>query len=261
MGFFFPLFYKPCHHGSPGSPREKVMFLKHYRASSNGTVSRSCRACEVMFEGIYDVHLQCRSPDPCTCTACRRQPPSLKASASQIVFRFVYDIENFRFDPDTTYDMYTYVWCRWPRSRVSINNLCPFPHPISIRFFWYSSTGPISRQRYHEKCVPAINAQLRHVWRTHTLISFPSSGEFVISLVLQKERFWCAHCEKALFELSRGVKCIVSNTNTKNKTGFIDLYSAALALTYIWNSYSYSFCPDTSPVIQGNIRQTSQGHE
>jgi hypothetical protein len=71
----------------PGSPREIVMFLKHYRASSNGTVSRSYTAWEEMFEGIYDVDLQCRSPDPCTCTACRRQPPSLKASASQIVFR------------------------------------------------------------------------------------------------------------------------------------------------------------------------------
>jgi hypothetical protein len=39
----------------PGSPREKIMFLKHYRASSNGTFSRSCRACEGMFEGIYVV--------------------------------------------------------------------------------------------------------------------------------------------------------------------------------------------------------------
>jgi hypothetical protein len=153
------------------------------------------------------LRLQCRSPDPCTCKACQTHPPSLKASTSQIVFRFVYDLQNFRFNPDTTYDMYRYTWCRWPRFCVFLDNPCPFKIPISIRF-WYSSTDPISWRRYQEKCVPDINAHLRDMWMTSTLNLFTSRGEFVVLIVLQKQRFWHAHCERHLFEIPRKVPCI-----------------------------------------------------
>jgi hypothetical protein len=68
-----------------GSPREKEMFLSDNRASSSGRGSRACTACLEMFDGIYEVNLEC------TCTVCRLEHTSLKADASQIVFRFVYD--------------------------------------------------------------------------------------------------------------------------------------------------------------------------
>jgi hypothetical protein len=89
----------------PSSPSEKVMYLCHYRAASNGRGTRACRACEDMMDGIYEVEPQCVAPDPCSCTACRRQPPSLKASASESVFRYLCDLPNFRFDQNTPYDL------------------------------------------------------------------------------------------------------------------------------------------------------------
>jgi hypothetical protein len=86
----------------PSSPSEKVMYLCHYRAASNGRGTRACRACEDMMDGIYEVEPQCVPPNTSSCTTCRRQPPSLKVSAPESMFRYLCDLPNFPFDQNTT---------------------------------------------------------------------------------------------------------------------------------------------------------------
>jgi hypothetical protein len=153
MGFLVYYFLNYAITVGLGSPSEKVMCLCHYRAANNGRGTRVCRACEAMMDGIYEVEPQCMAPNTCSCTACRRQPPSLKASASEIVFRYLYDIPNFCFDQNTTYDLYSYVVNKI-RDLSSVH-LCPFQTPHTLVFKYYC-TDLTSQQLCHELCVTAL---------------------------------------------------------------------------------------------------------
>jgi hypothetical protein len=188
----------------PCSPNGKVMYLCHYRAASNGRGSRACRACEEMMDGIYEVELQCVAPGQCSCIACRKQPPSLKASASEIVFRYLYDLPNFRFDQHTTYDLYSYVVNKL--SDLSSVHLCPFQIPHTLVFKYYF-TDLTSRRQYHEQCVTAVGPSQPQLVGTCRR-RFTSRSRFVMMLITAKERLWCSHCEKVLFDIPHEVSCI-----------------------------------------------------
>jgi hypothetical protein len=188
----------------PGSPSEKVMYLCHYRAASNGRGSRACRACEEMMDDIYEVELQCVAPDPCSCTACRRQPPSLKAFAFEIVFRYLYDLPNFRFDQNTTYDLCSYVVNKL--RNLSSVRLCPFQTPHTLVFEYYC-TDLTSWRQYHEQCATAV-APSSSQWVGTFRHSFTARSRFVLMIVTARERFWCSHCEKVRFDIAYEVPCI-----------------------------------------------------
>jgi len=67
---------------------DKIVYLQHYLAEMVGDTTRRCGNCVCMLtepHPYYDVG--CRKPEKCTCVLCCMQPPSLKAAASEIVFR------------------------------------------------------------------------------------------------------------------------------------------------------------------------------
>jgi hypothetical protein len=155
------------------------MCLCHYRATSNARGSRACTACEEMMDDIYEVGLQCVAPHLCSCTSCQRKCPSLKASASETVFRYVYDLPNFRFDQNTTYDLYSYVVNKL--HNLSSVPLCPFQTPHTLVFKYYC-TDLTSRRLYHEQHATAV-APSQSQWLGTFRHSFSSSSRFVLMLV------------------------------------------------------------------------------
>jgi hypothetical protein len=145
----------------------------------------------------------CRKPDHCTCIVCHKQPPTLKAAASKIVFRFLYNIDKFCFDPDTTYDQYVYaVHCGLP-----IEQLVPFtqfPVTLTLQFIQFDD---LSLGQYHKNCVSAVDAHNGGRWESTLQRQFESGTEFVNLVLRFRMRCWCAHCERSLFLLPQRVPC------------------------------------------------------
>jgi len=65
----------------------KIVYVGHFLAAI-GETTRRCGCCVCMINDslpLYD--FGCRHPEKCPCILCCMQPPSLKAAASEIVFR------------------------------------------------------------------------------------------------------------------------------------------------------------------------------
>ena len=82
----------------------QTLYLCHHRAESEGWKHpRGCSGCASMRSSELSIfNFYCKSPDPCLCFICRRQPPSLAASASNILFKFVFNLDLFQLRRDTT---------------------------------------------------------------------------------------------------------------------------------------------------------------
>ena len=112
----------------------RVLYLKHHRAASDGWTMRSlCYTCSNYHKNIVKnfVHNFDLSKN-CTCNLYLRQPPSLRGLASQAVFRFMFNIEQFELSHETTYDQFVYA----VHSRqVPLQNLIPNSYPkLNCRF-------------------------------------------------------------------------------------------------------------------------------
>jgi len=68
-----------------------------------------CLACVERYQRNIHHHNNCRRPDNCYCDICRSQPPSLRDSASHILFQCVLDLESFELTCYTTYSQYKYA--------------------------------------------------------------------------------------------------------------------------------------------------------
>jgi hypothetical protein len=84
----------------------RLLYVHHYKAELDGDETRACNRCLWNADPQLYYDLRCRKSEECTCAVYRKQPLSLKAAASEIVFRLIFNIENFRLDLDTTYDQY-----------------------------------------------------------------------------------------------------------------------------------------------------------
>jgi hypothetical protein len=73
-----------------------LLFLKYHRARSDGwTDIDGCLACVERYQRSIRHHNNCRRSDNSYCDICRHQPPSLRDSASHILFLCILDLERF----------------------------------------------------------------------------------------------------------------------------------------------------------------------
>jgi hypothetical protein len=67
-----------------------MLYLQHFRAESDGcNIKSQCITCRREFQDDVRDLASCVAPDaPCICNVCRRQPPSLLASAANVLTKF-----------------------------------------------------------------------------------------------------------------------------------------------------------------------------
>jgi hypothetical protein len=80
----------------------KILYLKHYRASSDGwKTNLLCDGCSDTYKRVLaPVTTNCAMHISCKCNVCLRQPPSLRSMASYAVFHLRYNLEEFRLTSD-----------------------------------------------------------------------------------------------------------------------------------------------------------------
>ena len=129
---------------------------------------------------------RCQRPNDCICSICRRQPPSLLASASHTLFHMVLELHRFAFAKETTYGQNMALRSQ----RVPLQQLLPpdFPN-IRLRFRCAAFS-----KKLHSHC-PGPDIW----WDVKMKRTFRSQSEAIRSLVLLKDLFWCRHCTKGLF--------------------------------------------------------------
>jgi hypothetical protein len=132
--------------------------------------------------------MSCISPAAlCTCNGCRRQPPTFLASAANVVFKFVFNLERFELTADTELDLYAYAA---NSNRMGALNLRPPEYPKMRVWFRFHTS---SYHRMHYGC-PG-----RGRWNAIQETVFESMAEAISCLVREKETFWCSFCRKPLF--------------------------------------------------------------
>jgi hypothetical protein len=108
--------------------RPRTLYLTHHRAVSEAwNVRTRCRACQHEFQEALRDLASCQVPAPCTCNLCVRQPPSLMASSSHVLFNVICNIGRFEITAGTTYDEYIY---EVRTGRVDITRLLPPQYPL-----------------------------------------------------------------------------------------------------------------------------------
>jgi hypothetical protein len=121
--------------------RDRIIYVRHHMAEMGGGASRACAGCAASSDprcfynvGCIVVH------SPCSCTACHRTPPSLKSTASRIIFDVLFNISKFVFSNLCTYDEYAYVSRHIESVGVPIERLVPFgvfPKEFKFRYFQF----------------------------------------------------------------------------------------------------------------------------
>jgi len=184
----------------------KLIYMRHYKAEIQGDESRACSECVLHIPDIRSSYsFGCKKPEPCTCTLCLKQPLSLKSVASEIMFRLVNNLDKFSFDQDTTYHQYIFA-VRYG-AVLKVEQLVPFPTfpcMLTFRFILYDNA---SLGHYHESCALAVDVRNGAKWMDSTRYQFERPADFVGSITRMKGKFWCAHCEKALFSIPRRLPC------------------------------------------------------
>jgi hypothetical protein len=132
---------------------DKLLYVHHYRPEIGGGESRGCGWCLWDSDPRECYDFGCRGPEACNCTLCLKQPPSLKSSASEILFRFLYNIDKFYLDRDTTY--YQYFYAVQHVVNVANETLVPFytfPALLDMQCIEFDDS---SLGRVHEHCFSA----------------------------------------------------------------------------------------------------------
>jgi len=150
------------------------MFLKYYGARSDGcTDVEGCQACIERYQGAICTLNNCELPNICHCNICTRQPPSLRDSASHILFRCVLDLKRFELTRYTTYSQYKFAVAS---GRVDdLRLLSPrFPQiEIMLRFLTFEN-------KFHHHC------QGEGEWHKKMEVSFLDMKSAIIVLYLMK---------------------------------------------------------------------------
>jgi hypothetical protein len=81
----------------PVQNRTTILYVQHHRARSDGWQSTVlCEPCARRRRAIWYMWFNCTVTAECRCAVCVRQPPSLRASAANVVFNLVLSPEKFR---------------------------------------------------------------------------------------------------------------------------------------------------------------------
>jgi hypothetical protein len=110
-----------------------------------------------------------------------KKPVSLNAAASEIVFQFVFNIDKFCFDPNTTYDQYVYA----VHHGVMIEQLAAFMDFPTVPTLEFIQFDDLSLGQYHEICASTVNEH--NGWWVSTLQRPVISGTEFINLVLNSK--------------------------------------------------------------------------
>jgi hypothetical protein len=161
--------------------------LHIYRADSDGwNIKANCYTCRAAFEDIIRPFTSCVATDTCRCNVRIRQPTSLLASATHVVYHHVFNLTRFELSPCTTYDTYVYAV---NSNRVDSLNLLPPEFPFIRVFFSYKRPN----RRFHFSC-PGMCP-----WNAYHESMFENVAMAVHELVTYRDVYWCEQCDRPLF--------------------------------------------------------------
>jgi len=172
----------------------RPFFLKHYRAESDGCTTRLfCDSCaSYSRRRVQNYILGCTKTDGCRCNVCLRQPPTLKSLASHSVFNVLFDLDHFVLSSTTTYEECKFVA---NSKKVSSFRLLPPDSFPDFRYVYYVlSQSPTAR--IHWACCALLNYE--EIWSVIRNVKF-SRESAVVSIVNDKQFWWCSHCHRPLF--------------------------------------------------------------
>jgi hypothetical protein len=166
-----------------------MLYLQHYSAESDDwNIKAQCITCRRDFQDdVRDLASYVAPDAPCICNVCRRQPPSLLASAANVLTKFVFNLQRFELAADTPHVLYVYATTS---GRVGALNLLPPEYP-NIRV-WFRSDSSTHR-RLHHGC-PGTGP-----WNAVHEFEFKSLAEAISALIREKDIYWCSFCSKPLF--------------------------------------------------------------
>jgi len=124
----------------------ELLCLKYYRAESDGWRDNvHCGWCVTRYYNRLRHMTRCLRPNDCSCTICRRQPPSLLASASNTLFQLALELDHFVLTSETTYSQYVQaVGSR----RVPFEDCSPPNFPVICLCF----QSHVFSQKLHRHC-------------------------------------------------------------------------------------------------------------
>jgi hypothetical protein len=175
---------------SRNEPTEhNMLYLQHYRAESDGwNIKSQCITCQRDFQDDVRDLASCVAPDaPCICDVCRRQPPSLLAEATNVLTKFVFNLQRFKLAADTPHALYVYAT---NSGRVGALNLLPPEYP-NIRV-WFRSDSSTHRRLNHG-CLGT------GPWNAVHELEFKSLAEAISVLIREKDIYSCSLFQTTLF--------------------------------------------------------------
>jgi hypothetical protein len=174
-------------------PEGRLVFLKYYRASSEGWKNGAqCASCVDECYEILRPFTSCTRPATCSCNICSRQPPTLQSMAVRVAINHVI-APNQQFELTyTTYQEYSYavrsnrVTARW--------RLMPPEFPILEVAFRFHRLP----RRFHDHC-PGRGARAGEY-----AYEFGSAHEAIVELLTCKNTFWCTFARSP----SSSLRCV-----------------------------------------------------
>ena len=165
----------------------ELLCLKYYRALSDGwTDNVHCGSCVTRYQNRLGHMTRCLRPNDCSCTICRRHPPSLLASASNTLFQLVLELDQFVLTSETTYSQYVQAVSS---RRVPTQRLFPPNFPvIRLRF-----RCDVFSHKLHHHCQGNGTGEVEMKW------TFRSNIETIRYLAVLENLFWFRYCKRGLF--------------------------------------------------------------
>jgi len=165
----------------------ELLCLKYYRAKSDGWRDNiHCSLCVTRYQNRLRNMTRCLRPNDCSCTICRRQSPSLLASASNSLFQLVLELDRFVLTNETTYGQYVRAVVS---RRVPTRRLLPPDFP----FVRLGFRCDVFAHKLHHHC------QGDGTWEVEMKRTFGSDIEAIRSLTVLENLFWCRYCKRGLF--------------------------------------------------------------
>jgi hypothetical protein len=174
----------------------RVMFLCCYKFGSNGRDSQSSRSCLVLFgDYLHCRDLRCWRLWPLH-LHCLWQCSSLIATAFEIVFWYIYNVQNLCFTELMMYNLFVYA------VRNDKNLLDDWfvhfilPHVLTFRFIiWHN----FWRWQFYEHCASAIDARGGGAsgWMPYSALLFRP----VVSSVVSNVYAWYYICKYRLLKV------------------------------------------------------------
>jgi hypothetical protein len=149
-----------------------------FQANSDGwTDIEGCGLCIEKYQRSIRAFNDCMRPANCQCIICTRQPPSLRDSASHILFNCVLDLERFNLTCYTTYSQYKFAA---GSGRVDELSLLPPRFPVvEVRFRFLTF-----EERFHLHC-PG-----RGYWNTRMEGVFGDIKSTIALLIKHESFYW-----------------------------------------------------------------------